>query len=108
MSRPVTAEEARRWLLELQRRLGEMVRRDSGTEIDMSTLRVIEALIASAEEHLSPANAVVDRIDKFFSPESIYGGLPVLASQVEVIVRMVAAALPVPRPQEDEYDARPT
>ena len=65
VSRPVTAEEAGRWLLDFQRRLGQRVRRDSGTEINVSTLRVIETLIASAVKRMPPADAfVVDRISE--------------------------------------------
>jgi hypothetical protein len=94
----VEAQEARRWLLDLEHKLDEMVRRDRETEIDASTLHVIEALIAAAEEHLLPGDPVVEHVDKFFSPASIGGGLPVLASQVEIIVGMVAEAMPpVPR-----------
>jgi hypothetical protein len=94
----VEAEEARRWLLDLERRLGEMVRRDRETEIDASRLRLIEAVITAAETHLLPGDPVVEKVDKFFSPASIGGGLPVLASQVEIIVGMVAGALsPAPR-----------
>ena len=71
-----------------------MVRRDRETEIDASTLQLIEAVIAAAEEQLRPGDPVLDKVDKFFSPASIGGGLPVLASQVEIIVGMVARAMP--------------
>jgi hypothetical protein len=95
----VEAQEARRWLLDLQRRLSEMVRRDPETEMDASRLQLIEAVIAAAEEHLLPGDPVVEKVDKFFSPASLGGGLPVLASQVEIIIGMVARAMP-PLPRE--------
>jgi hypothetical protein len=95
----VEAQEARRWLLDLEHRLGEMVRRDRETEIDASTLQLIEAVITAAEEQLRPGDPVVEKVDKFFSPASIGGGLPVLASQVEIIVGMVVRAMP-PLPRE--------
>jgi len=76
-----------------------MVRRDRETEIDASTLQLIEAVIAAAEEQLRPGDPVVEKVDKFFSPASIGGGLPVLASQVEIIVGMVVRAMP-PLPRE--------
>jgi hypothetical protein len=76
-----------------------MVRRDRETEIDASTLQLIEAVIAAAEEQLRPGDPVIEKVDKFFSPASIGGGLPVLASQVEIIVGMVVRAMP-PLPRE--------
>ena len=93
------AQEARRWLLDLEHKLGEMVRRDREAEIDASTLQVIEALIAAAEEHLLPDDPVVEKVDKFFSAASLGGGLPVLASQVEIVVGTLARAMP-PLPRE--------
>jgi hypothetical protein len=90
----VEVQEARRWLLDLERRLGQMVRRDHDPEIGASHLRAIEALVAEAEVHLEPGDPVVAVVDKFFSPASMQGGLPVLASQVESVVGQVARAMP--------------
>jgi hypothetical protein len=86
-------QEAREAVLRLRIDLDQIVRRDQEQEVQAFALPVIDAVLASAREHVLPGDPVLAALSDLISPETIERGEPIRALEAFLVTDQLLEAL---------------